>query len=471
MGRAPWLTDIQLCLAHYCDTHGPTPLMVTEGLPAPCTTCFDDSTSVDAQYRSVTSHPDPSSNVTDAIRDLNLGSTTPTKNAPQQDARSQRESLLRAKMEASASTLETPPGSPRPVNQHSRADSSFRRTYDDNVTKKQGPCDNCAMTLPPRSAAASGVPSETDNNPTLRTRAPAEKVFGASGQASPPNSNTSSDTDGEKDGPRRPRNRRVLPISSRTTSCSSTSTTSEQAPFHVHYVDYTSTHEPLIPDTFSFVRASCLRTLSLETLPRPSTTAAPSMSPQSSVTPSFVTTHSAGSAGAGGSLFFGDAMTGYTTAYIFRIPDVHARGHKRVYAFMALSKHKEYMAMKTFDAIRGHFEKLATWIQHLAEVEADRVAALSPKGNNSYSVASGISQPSPRIPQQASAFDPPAVDRNGSSFLSGGGGFTRRMGTGAGASAPKSRGLADLVGQPDVFIELHKKFVQLLFEVGVSLNS
>ena len=83
------------------------------------------------------------------------------------------------------------------------------------------------------------------------------------------------------------------------------------------------------------------------------------MSPQSSVTPSFVTTHSAGSAGAGGSLFFGDAMTGYTTAYIFRIPDVHARGHKRVYAFMALSKHKEYMAMKTFDAIRGHFEKLA----------------------------------------------------------------------------------------------------------------
>ncbi|KFX86522.1 hypothetical protein V490_09044, partial [Pseudogymnoascus sp. VKM F-3557] len=32
-----------LCLAHYCDTHGPTPLMVTEELPVPCTTCLDPS--------------------------------------------------------------------------------------------------------------------------------------------------------------------------------------------------------------------------------------------------------------------------------------------------------------------------------------------------------------------------------------------------------------------------------------------
>ena len=27
------LPPFQLCLAHYCELHGPTPLMVTEGLP------------------------------------------------------------------------------------------------------------------------------------------------------------------------------------------------------------------------------------------------------------------------------------------------------------------------------------------------------------------------------------------------------------------------------------------------------
>ncbi|KFH48258.1 hypothetical protein ACRE_008840 [Hapsidospora chrysogenum ATCC 11550] len=473
MGKAlELITSLQLALAHYCDIHGPTPLMVTEGLPVPCTTCYDDlSASADAIPRSSGTGAAPQ-DVSDALRDLSISrnASTPTAETCSQLKRASTRPL--ATSNPTTPGPDTPPGSPRPPNpSQARADSSFRRTYDDTVTKKQGPCDNCAMTLPRKSATTSGNIDASDNKgPTLRTRAPAERVFGTGGQASPPSSRTSSDTDGEREMPRQPRNRRMVPASSsRTTSCSSTSTTtSDNAPFHVHYVDYTSTHEPVLPNSFSLLRASCLRTLSFETLPRAPATnppAAPTASPHSSAN-SFVTTQSAGSSVSGGPIFFGDALAGYTTAYIFRIPDVHARGHKRVYAFIALSTHKERLAMKTFAVVSAAFRELATWIQQLAETEAERSADSSPVGSAFYG-GGGYHQPQ----QPPSASSSVVADRGGSSFLAGASGFTRRMAGGGGGLAPKARGLAELVGQPDFFIELHRKFVQLLFEVGVTLNS
>jgi hypothetical protein len=122
--------------------------------------------------------------------------------------------------------------------------------------------------------------------------------------------------------------------------------------------------------------------------------------------------------------------------------------------------------MKTFAMISAAFRDLATWIQQLAEAEVERTTTnSSPIGSVMFG---GGGQPQP----QPSAFDPPAaVDRSGSSFLTGGSAFTRRMGGAPGTSSLKARGLAELVGQPDFFIELHGKFVQLLFEVNVALNS
>lgn len=253
--------------------------------------------------------------------------------------------------------------------------------------------------------------------------------------------------------------------SSRTTSCSSNSTASENAPFHLHYIDYTSTHEPVLASSFSLLRASCLRTLSLETLPI--ATAELATSPESTNPLSFVTTQSAGSAVSGGPIFFGDRVAGYTTAYIFRISDIHARGHKRIYAFIALSTHKERLAMKTFLMVAAAFRELAVWIQQMAEAEAERAAEMSPVSSAFYSGGGGgITQ------STASAFDrPAAVDRGGSSFLTSGGGLTRRMGAGGKVNQPTPRNLADIVGHPQFFVELHRKFVQILFEVGVTLNS
>ncbi|OAA54237.1 Folliculin [Cordyceps fumosorosea ARSEF 2679] len=449
------MSNVQLCLAHYCDHHGPTPLMVTEGLQAACSTCFEEPAKSNSPPRS-----NPAGNSQDA-----KGPRSGLLVAFDHDGRSRRSAMRSpsASSPMSSPVLETPPESPRSVHQTTGRESNFRRTYDETVTKKQGPCDNCAMTLPRRQHSPT---APSDNTPTLRTRAPAERVYGSPVRAGSPRSQCSSDTDGDRDLPRRARARTsAQPGSSRTTSCSSTSTTSDRASSHVHYIDYTSTHEPVLGHSFSLIRASCLRALSFETLPRAPATSVP-LSPQSNNAPAFVTTQSAGSAATGGPIFFGDAVAGYTTAYIFRLPDVHARGHKRVYAFLAHSTHKERLAMKSYTVISNAFRDLTGWIQQLVEAEAERVADPLTTGS-----ANGSAEVSPAPPSQSAFDSAAAIDRSASSFLSGGSGFTRRMGASGSASSLKARGLAELAGQPDIFIELHKRFVQLLFEIGVALNS
>ncbi|KAJ2975287.1 hypothetical protein NQ176_g5596 [Zarea fungicola] len=125
--------------------------------------------------------------------------------------------------------------------------------------------------------------------------------------------------------------------------------------------------------------------------------------------------------------------------------------------------------MKTFSVISNAFRDLAGWIQQLVDAEAERVA--DPFQAGSTSGSQGSAEMSPLQPTQSTFESSTAVDRSASSFLSGGSGFTRRMGVTGSASSLKARGLAELAGQPDFFIELHKRFVQLLFEVGVTLNS
>lgn len=205
-------------------------------------------------------------------------------------------------------------------------------------------------------------------------------------------------------------------------------------------------------------------------MPRGTATNA-SNAPLSPTISGFVTTHSPGAAASGGPIFFGDPSAGYTTAYIFRIPDVHARGHKRVYAFLALSTHRERLAMKTFNFLSNAFRELASWIQALAETEAERYANDSSAASSPLSTGGIYGGPGLGMSQPQSQ---PVENTTGSGFLSGGmGGLSRRMGGGFGGSGVslKARGLAELVGLPDFFIELHSRFVQLLFELGVVLSS
>ncbi|KAK0749918.1 vesicle coat protein [Schizothecium vesticola] len=500
------LPPFQLCLAHYCELHGPTPLMVTEGLPVPCGACSDDDlrsypAPADRPQTSAQHTRDPSHTaaITEALRRADLAGARRSASASvsEQEAQTYRASLRRSAQAAGhGSAVETPPLSPRPSQSAQQPRHEFRRTYDEYVTRRAGPCENCALTLPKRqeSGKESGPNSRPDRGPTLRTRAPCARVFPGMDNNSPPSSQASSSrTSEDESGPgSHPVHRRTATTASLTSrastrsgadSASSAGSGAGATHAHTHYLDYTSTHEPLTPASFSFVRASCLRTLSLETLPRaPATTTPPlasstiSTPSASPIVPGFVTTHSAGSAASGGPIFFGDPATGFTTAYIFRIPDIHARGHKRVYAFLALSTHRERLAMKTFGFMAAAFRDLAAWIQALAEAEAERelaAAAASPIGGaGGYGSFPAQQQQQQDVPPASAA----AASSGGSSFLmAGSGGLLRRVGGGGGFGgggvALKPRGLAELVGRPDFFIELHTRFVRLLLELGVALGS
>ncbi|KAI0129140.1 vesicle coat protein [Xylariales sp. AK1849] len=494
-------SHIQICIAHYCDLHGPTPLMVTEGLPVPCSRCYEDTSERDRPQNSGTTGPQPS--VADALRKMTLNSSRSLSlaasehEAQKQRATTRRASKLGMNTSTDTSAIETPPQSPRrapdgfaETNQGGttggvRRDSSFRRTYDDYVTKRANPCQNCALTLPKRQESKGGkgkgtAASDDKTNaagPTLRTRAPYARVYGGgSRDVSPPESNpqssyTSEDEDVSPTNTIHPSTRRRPTTSTSTSSISSKSSLST----HTHYLDYTSTHEPQVANTYTIVRNSCLRTLSFETLPRsPVSVHAPSLpplysSPPTSMNPAYINAPpTPQSAATGGPIFFGDSINGYTTAYIFRIPDIHARGRKRVYAFLALSTHRERLAMKVFGFVAAAFRDLAAWVQDLAEAEAERERERleeegSPLMHSHY--GSGFEH-GPRDSERNS----------GSSFLTGGGrggGFAQRMGgsVGPGGFAPKARGLAELVGLPDFFIELHTRFVRLLLELGVVLGS
>ena len=155
---------------------------------------------------------------------------------------------------------------------------------------------------------------------------------------------------------------------------------------------------------------------------------------------------SSSSTSSGGPIFFGDPVAGYTTAYIFRIPDPNARGRRRVYALMCLSPHREWVAMQAFSFLSTAFTQLAGWIQRLAEEELERSENTS----------------SPRNAEDKS-FPTPT-----SSFLSG---RSRASDGKFAAMSLKSKGLAELVGMPDFFIELHTKFVRLLIELGLLTGS
>jgi hypothetical protein len=125
--------------------------------------------------------------------------------------------------------------------------------------------------------------------------------------------------------------------------------------------------------------------------------------------------------------------------------------------------------MKTFAFVAAAFRDMASWIQALAEAEAERTLAESSGSSASSPIVAGPgcgSFPTEQLP-------PPPASGGGSSFLQGGGGLSRRMGGGFGGSGVslKPRGLAELVGLPDFFIEMHTRFVRLLLELGVVLGS
>jgi hypothetical protein len=479
--------------------------MVTEGLPAGCTTCIEDREDRERSKpgRRSLSSPEELENIR-RIVSRTASSSSDREIESQQQTQGHRISF--------SSAISTPPQSPRlaalPIRNGSRhrCDSSFRKTYDENDRKRAIPCENCALTLPKKTndesaKGGSGSPTKSgkfdSGGPILRTRKAYERILNYSDEISPKSTPSDSD-ESERDPSRSSRGLK------RTATCTSVSSfASSTSESHKHYIDYTSSHDPMSSASFSILRASCLRTLSCETLPPNTTVTSPSTptSPLSWNTNnrSFPTNPAQVPSTSGGPIFFGDPQAGYTTAYIFRIPDPYARGRRRVYAFICLSSAHERAAMRAFSFISAAFRDLASWIQSLAEAEADREEGSSsphpssdtphsPRSMSTSITSSSLLQrsafvrsPDPCYEAATSTSAPPAEDDvkgkkpcvtpplRTSVFLSGrtfdADGFGARS---RGAMAQiRSRGLAELVGRPDFFIELHARFVALLAQLSI----
>jgi hypothetical protein len=459
--------------------------MVTEGHRVPCATCYEDDEPSPECAGTGCRSPSSLGRVGDAAGESQAAPQHPQSEYPH----------------TCSSTLDTAPGSPRLAALQAprsgtghRRDSSFRKTYDENDRKRAIPCENCALTMPKmvKEQIPGRTARSTENHgrgdggsPILRTRVPYKRVSMALGSASPkPSSFESDESEREPSGPSRTLKRT-------TTSSSVSSLSSTNSQYHDHYLDYTSTHDPISSTSFSILRASCLRTLSCETLPPASATSSAPMSSSSRTLHTVSSTPLASTSG--GPILFGDSLAGYTTAYVFRIPDPYARGRRRVYAFICVTPARERAAVRAFSYLSGVFRDLAIWVQALAEAEANRVESIStpplyPAPDGDGLPRGSLNTPASSILQYALTaarppFPPssnpnakaaaPAPEKRSSAFtptspfLSGlppcdPDGFPRK----GGLASPRSRGLAELVGRADFFIELHARFVALLAELG-----
>lgn len=188
------------------------------------------------------------------------------------------------------------------------------------------------------------------------------------------------------------------------------STPPSTPPAHKHTLTYLTTRQPSSMDAHSLLRGSCIRTLSCEQLPRTNS----------------------------GPLFFGDDTTGYTISFVFRVPDSCARGRVRRYAFIAWAGREERRAARAYKEVLHVFAGMAGRI--VDAVEKRESGMMDGSGCASAPMSTFLSSRS--------------VDPDG---------FARKP-------EVRARGLVELVGKEDLFVEIHAAFVHLLAQLGRCLG-
>jgi Vesicle coat protein involved in Golgi to plasma membrane transport len=185
---------------------------------------------------------------------------------------------------------------------------------------------------------------------------------------------------------------------------------------HDHLLTYVTTRSPDDPENFSALRASVIRTLSRELLP-------------------------AGMSD--GPICFGDSTSGYTIAYVFRLPDPKARGRRRLYAFVALAGNDASRAFRACPLLWKAFSKMAKAIE-AAAIESQEAQKRKDEEQQDTGKARNYTPVSSFLAQRA-------VDPDGN---------PRKAGQIA------ARSLADIVGNDKIFSEIHSYFVSLLHHLG-----
>lgn len=203
-------------------------------------------------------------------------------------------------------------------------------------------------------------------------------------------------------------------------SAGSFGSTASHSDCHDHTLTYLTSKSPDNADDYAQLRAAVIRALSFEVLPR-------GMSE--------------------GPFCFGDATSGYTIAYTFRLTDPKARGKRRAYAFVALAGKDADRAFKAcpmlweaFTMMSKIIEQAATRYQEEEELrqQKERDEQLAKDVKAGYTNVSSFLTQRPRDPD----------------------GQPRR----AGQTQPRS--LAEIIGDENIFAILHQYFVHVLRCLG-----
>ena len=191
---------------------------------------------------------------------------------------------------------------------------------------------------------------------------------------------------------------------------------------HDHTVTYLSAKSPDDPEDYAELRASVIRALSCEVLPR-------GMSE--------------------GPFCFGDSSTGYTIAYVFRLTDPEARGKRRAYAFVALAGKDADRAFKACPMLWEAFASMSRTIEQAAQRAQD-----DQELHQSYGWDDGkdsTKNQRPNYTEPSSFLTQRPRDNNGQ---------LRR------ANHTKPRSLAEILGNDHIFPILHGFFVKVLRCLG-----
>lgn len=179
-------------------------------------------------------------------------------------------------------------------------------------------------------------------------------------------------------------------------------------------VTYVSLRHPTSQERYKAVRSACIRALSTELVP-----------------------------GRSGPVFFGDPSIGYTIAYIFRLSDsatasVNSHDARRQYALMCTTTEEQDL-LQSWTFITERFRVLAQRITEGSKAELDK---------------------------QAYGKDPATPTATATSHKTGGGQVTPSIDRDRSFLRPKGRaaekGLAELSGMEDIFVQLHASFAWLL---------
>jgi len=396
---------LQLALTHFCEAHGPKSVLCTQVLPLECALCLPPSPPLRARSSSDSLH----TQVQDSPLEHQPGHISSLQ-------KSDTNLTLPTDFSGASTTVESEPASPK-VEKHPFPGGDAEQKHHSSPPYRSGrtqadTCASCSFSVPHNIAdrLPAGFPGSknsdgksNDEAPVLRSR---EFVcVGGFGESS--------------------RRRSVHHHHQRTHSTSEESvpssfgslTSCRSEDCHDHTLTYLTAKSPEDPGSYAQLRASVIRTLSCELLPR-------GMSD--------------------GPMCFGDSNAGYTIAYVFRLTDPKARGRRRAYAFVALAGKDASRAFQASPMVWEAFASMAKGIEQAAQRHQDEQRLKEEQERESGKQTRNYTPVSSFLTQRA-------VDPDG---------HPRRIGQ----TTPRS--LAEIVGDENIFTILHQFFVAILKCLG-----